>query len=222
MRGTGWMLLSALAVAVAGSALAGAPKHPLQGQTLDFIPSDTGDDAATLRLTIASAEVSNPYGGPTSRGEVEMESDVGKDIITFVRASGKKLASADILAEPPANATAPPYAFTLSFKEHIVYRMGDNVGPAIAAGFTFGLASPSTIPVSYVTELTLDVTRADGAKASYACAARFKGGAPRDYRPAPAIWTAMSGSARDQCLTGLLGKMKADQAFFQPPAPPAS
>ena len=218
MRKTIWAVLT-IAV-LAGGASAAPAKHPLQGQTIDFIPSPTGDDAATVRLTIASALITNPYGGPNSRGEVDMESDPGKDLIAYVRAMGAKLAAADILADPsaPGAAAAPRDAFGLTFKEHIVYRMGANVGPSLAAGFTFGLAAPSTIPVSYVTEMTLGATRSDGAKASFDCAARFKGAAPRSFRPAPTIWEAMRTSARDLCLTDLLDKMKADRAFFRPEA----
>jgi hypothetical protein len=213
-----------VAIALASGAWAGAPKHPLKGQTLDFIPSETGDDATTVQMTINSAQVSNPYGGPNSRGEADMESDAGKDVITFVRTSGKTVAAADILPDPkaPGAASAPRYAFALTFKEHVVYRMGDNVGPSLAAGFTLGLAAPSTFPVTYVTDMTVDVARSDGPKTSYACEGRFKGAAPRNYRPAPTLWATMSASAREECLTDLMGKMKTDRAFFHPTTAPAS
>jgi hypothetical protein len=224
MRVAERLILAVWVIVAASGVLAGAPKHPLKGQTLDFIAADTGDDTATTPLTIASAEISNPYGGPNSRGEADMESDPGRDIITFVRASGKRLAAADVLPDAGAQgaAPAPKYAFTLSFKEHVIYRMGDNVGPSLAAGFTLGLAAPSTFPVTYVTDITLDVARTDGAKASYACSGRFKGAAPRRYGPAPEIWAAMRGSSREECLTDLLAKMKSDRAFFRPGASPGA
>lgn len=220
MRPAGPITVATLLAALATSAMAGAPKHPLKGQTLDFIPSEAGDDAS-MPLTIVSAEMSNPYGGPNSRGEADMESDPGRDIITFVRATGNRVAAADILPGPagPGGPSAASYAFTLSFKEHVVYRMGDNVGPALAAGFTFGLAAPSTVPVTYVTDITLGVARPDGVKASFACSGRFKGGAPRNYRPAPDIWAAMQASARESCLTDLLAQMKDDDDFFRPTSP---
>jgi hypothetical protein len=207
----GVLVLTALATA----AVAAPPPHPLAGQTLDFIPSDSGDDADSVRLTVVSAEISNAYGGPNSRGEVDMQSDLGKDIIGFIRASGAALAATDILLKSQTPGAAKD-AFSLAFKEHVVYRMGDNVGPALAAGFTFGLAAPATLPVTYVTEMTLVATRQDEQKSSWACEARVKGGAPRNYRPAPALWAKMYGEARDTCLSELLAKMKADQAFFRP------
>jgi hypothetical protein len=208
------MSLAALTAILVGPASAVPARHPLAGQTLDFIPSESGDDADAVRLTIVSAKIINAYGGPNSGGEADMESDIGKDVISFVRASGTALAATDILPKP-GTAGAPKTTFSLAFKEHVVYRMGDNVGPAFAAGFTFGLAAPSTLPVTYVTEMTLSATRSDGPTSSWSCESRIKGGAPRNYRPAPTLWEKMYGQSRDSCLVQLLDKMKADQAFFR-------
>jgi hypothetical protein len=215
------MVAPVLGAAVLAGAVSAKPAaHPLQGQTIDFIASPTGDDAAAARLTFASVQMVNLYGGPNSRGEVDMQSDQGKDLIGFIRSLGTRIAAADILpdASPPGAPPAPSDAFSLQFKEHVVYRMGANLGPSFAAGLTLGLAARSTLPVSYVTEMTLDVTRSDGPKASYACAARLKGDVPRNGRPAPEIWSALSASARDACVAQLLDRMKADRAFFRPAA----
>jgi|GEM_PF-5664987 len=203
------------ALVFTGAAYARPPKHPLQGQTLDFIASSSGDDADTLRLTVNSVVIANPYGGDNSRGEADMESDAGKDAIAFIRATGRKVADAKVLPDKPGQvvgATAP-YSFFLTMTEHVVYRMGDNVGAAFVAGLTFGLSAKSTIPVTFVSELALDV-RADGVKETFNCAARVKADAPRDLRPRPEVWTPIITSARYQCTTDLIDKMKADTSFF--------
>ncbi len=230
------VILAAALTLAAGAALSRPPSHPLQGQTIDFIASPTGDDADTVHLTINSALIDGGYGAPGYRGEVDMESDVGKDVIAFIRATGRRISDAGLLSTTPvaASAAAPVaalisptaavpahgtsangrYAFGLTMHEHVVYRMGDNIGPSLITGLTFGLGAKPTFPVSYVTDLSLDVTRSDGAKASYGCSTRVKGGAPQNMRPRPEIWTPMITGARDQCVGELLTKMKADRALF--------
>ena len=223
--------LALILAVIASAALARPTLHPLAGQKIDFIPSASGDDALTLPVNIVAAEMANVFDRASSRVQIDVESDAGKQIIVFVRETGRRIGASGLLPETKATPFTPAFSFDLSFHEHVVPRVGAAFGPALKRGFTFGLAGPMNYPITYVTQMTLDITRADGRKASYPCETRVQGTAPMPLtgtiariQDSPRTWDPLIADARKQCANAMFEKMYVDRTFFvlSGPAAPGS
>jgi hypothetical protein len=225
-------LASALLAAAAVPALAhAAPQTLVSGQTLT-LPLTEATDGPLLKFEIAKATLTGSayqavaaVSGETraerrARGDqVVLDNDDGRRLVKFAR-----FAAEDLRGRYAAN--GKPVTVTVVFEEGLAVNQGGLWGDALKAGFTFGVAAPSTTPIYFNTHMAFTIAEEGRPAQTLACDARDEGRMPQYERKgetrARAEMDRMQDVGRMACFAQisakLMGEVPAAEALA--PKPP--